>query len=120
MHKNCCLIRNNIYLCSICFDKELKESLSLLNFENLITGLTKDKYKINSRYKRKEKMGNKNDDINDFEGSKNSLINMNVNEIKRNEINNKFNKLNVINQGIFNNVDLMDIDVDIIRRNKRK
>ena len=45
MHKNCCLVRNNIYLCSICFDNELKESLSLSNFENLLIALTKDKNK---------------------------------------------------------------------------
>ena len=117
MHKNCCLVRNNIYLCSICFNKELNEFLSLSKFENLLAGLTKDKYKINSRYRRKEKKGEEN---NDFENSKNSLINMNVNEIKKNEIKNKYNRLNMINQRSLNNVHLMDIDVDIVRRNKRK
>ena len=121
MHKNCCLIKNNLYLCNICFEKELKESLSLMNFENLLIGLTKDKYKINSRYRKKEKIANnKNDEINDFDGSKNSLINMNVNEIEKNELKKKFNKLNMINQRSYNNIDMMDIDVDIIRRNKRK
>ena len=121
MHKNCCLIKNNLYLCNICFEKELKESLSLMNFENLLIGLTKDKYKINSRYRKKEKIANnKNDEINDFDGSKNSLINMNVNEIEKNELKKKFNKLNMINQRSYNNIDLMDIDVDIVLRNKRK
>ena len=123
MHKNCCLIRNNIYLCSICFNKELNESLSLSNFENLLVGLAKDKNKLNSRYRRKEKIkNNKNEEgnVNDFEGSKNSLINMNINEIKKNETKKKYNKLNMINQRSVNNVDLMDINVDIVRRNKRK
>jgi len=123
MHKNCCLIRNNIYLCSICFNKELNESLSLSNFENLLVGLAKDKNKLNSRYRRKEKIkNNKNEEgnVNDFEGSKNSLINMNINEIKKNETKKKYNKLNMINQRCVNNVDLMDINVDIVRRNKRK
>ena len=120
IHKNCCLIKNNLYLCNICYDKEKKESLSLMNFENLITGLTKDNYKINRRYKRKEKL-NKNDDKNNIdEGSKNSLINMSINDMKKIEIKNKFNKLNTINQRSYNNVNLMDIDIDIIRRNKRK
>ena len=120
IHKNCCLIKNNLYLCNICYDKEKKESLSLMNFENLITGLTKDNYKINRRYKRKEKL-NKNDDKNNIdEGSKNSLIKMSINDMKKIEIKNKFNKLNTINQRSYNNVNLMDIDIDIIRRNKRK
>ena len=120
IHKNCCLIKNNLYLCNICYDKEKKESLSLMNFENLITGLTKDNYKINRRYKRKEKL-NKNDDKNNIdEGIKNSLINMSINDMKKIEIKNKFNKLNTINQRSYNNVNLMDIDIDIIRRNKRK
>ena len=120
IHKNCCLIKNNLYLCNICYDKEKKESLSLMNFENLIIGLTKDNYKINRRYKRKEKL-NKNDDKNNIDdGSKNSLINMNINDIKKIEMKNKFNKLNTINQRSYNNVNLMDINIDIIRRNKRK
>ena len=120
IHKNCCLIKNNLYLCNICYDKEKKESLSLMNFENLITGLTKDNYKINRRYKRKEKL-NKNDYKNNIdEVSKNSLINMSINDMKKIEIKNKFNKLNTINQRSYNNVNLMDIDIDIIRRNKRK
>ena len=117
MHKNCCLFKNNIYLCNICYNKELKELLSLSNFENLLVGLTKDKYKLNSRYKRKEK---RNDENIEFESSKNSLINMNQEEIKKNEMKNKFNRLNMINQRSLNNIDLMDIDVDIVRRNKRK
>ena len=117
MHKNCCLFKNNIYLCNICYNKELKELLSLSNFENLLVGLTKDKYKLNSRYKRKEK---RNEENIEFESSKNSLINMNQEEIKKNEMKNKFNRLNMINQRSLNNIDLMDIDVDIVRRNKRK
>ena len=121
IHKSCCMVKNNIYLCSICFDKELKESLSLMNFENLLVGLTKDKNKLNSRYRRKEKiLNNKNEEANEIDGSKNSLLNLNPNEIKKNEIKNKFNKLNMVNQRSINNVDLMDIDVDIVRRNKRK
>jgi hypothetical protein len=121
IHKSCSMVKNNIYLCSICFDKELKESLSLMNFENLLVGLTKDKNKLNSRYRRKEKiLNNKNEEVNDIDGSKNSLLNLNPNEIKKNEIKNKFNKLNMVNQRSINNVDLMDIDVDIVRRNKRK
>ena len=121
MHKNCCLIRNNLYLCCICFEKELKESLSLMNFENLLIGLSKDKYKINSRYRKKEKnVNNKNDEINDFDGSKNSLINMNDNEAEKKELKKKFSRLNMINQRSYNNIDLMDIDTDIVLRNKRK
>jgi hypothetical protein len=115
IHKNCCLFKNNIFFCNICYNKELNESLSLMDFDNLINGLTKDKTKLNTRYKRK--INNKNEEgSNDVDGgSRNNLINVN-----KNEINNKFDKLNIINQRSYNNIDMMDIDVDIIRRNKRK
>ena len=116
IHKNCCLFKNNIFFCNICYNKELNESLSLMDFDNLINGLTKDKTKLNTRYKRKVNNKNEEGSGNDADGgSRNNLINVN-----KNEINNKFDKLNKINQRSYNNVDMMDIDVDIIRRNKRK
>ena len=116
IHKNCCLFKNNIIFCNICYNKELNESLSLMDFDNLINGLTKDKTKLNTRYKRKVNNKNEEGSGNDADGgSRNNLINVN-----KNEINNKFDKLNKINQRSYNNVDMMDIDVDIIRRNKRK
>ena len=116
IHKNCCLFKNNIFFCNICYNKELNESLSLMDFDNLINGLTKDKTKLNTRYKRKVNNKNEEGSGNDADGgSRNNLINVN-----KNEINNKFDKLNKINQRSYNNIDMMDIDVDIIRRNKRK
>ena len=87
-----------------------------MDFDNLINGLIKDKTKLNTRYKRKINNKNEEGSGNDADGgSRNNLINVN-----KNEINNKFDKLNKINQRSYNNIDMMDIDVDIIRRNKRK
>ena len=106
MHKKCCLVRNNLYLCNICYEKELRESLSLMGFENLINSLTKDKNKIE----------NQNNDENDT-GSQNSLTYVN-NNLKGTK--NKYNKLTEINKRSFSYVDFMDIDTDSIRRNRRK
>jgi hypothetical protein len=41
IHKNCCFSKNNLLLCNICYENELNESISLLNFDNLINNLAK-------------------------------------------------------------------------------
>ena len=107
MHKKCCLNKNNLILCNICYEKELNDSISFSSFDNLINSLPKDKIK-------KE---NNEDDI----GSQNNLTSLNKNNTNINKLNRiKYNKLNQINKKSFSYVDIMDIDVNIIERNKRK
>ena len=107
MHKKCCIVKNNLNLCGICYEKELDESISYMSFENLMNNINKEKNKINSRYKNIED-----------NGSQNNLINMK--QINLNKNRSKFNKLNEINKKCFKYADLMDIDTSIIRRNKKK
>ena len=107
MHKKCCINKNNLNMCDICYEQELNESISIINFENLMNNLSKDKNKINSKY-------NNLDD----NGSQNSLINIKNNNKYKNG--NKYNKLDKINEKCFQYVDLMDIDTNAIRKNKRK
>ena len=110
MHKKCCLIKNNLILCNICYEKELSESLSFMNFDNLINNLAKDK----------AKRDNSNNNEDDFGSQKNLAVSIkkNSNENRLNAI--KYKKLDKINKKSFSNIDFMDIDLDNIRRNKRK
>ena len=110
MHKKCCLIKNNLILCNICYEKELSESLSFMNFDNLINNLAKDK----------AKRDNSNNNEDDFGSQKNLAVSnkKNSNENRLNAL--KYKKLDKINKKSFSNIDFMDIDLDNIRRNKRK
>ena len=109
MHKKCCLIKNNLILCNICYEQELNESISFMNFDNLINNLSKEK----------NKKENSNINENAIGSQKNSaFLNKNSNENKINEV--KFSKLDEINNKSFRKVDFMDIDINNIRRHKRK
>ena len=110
MHKKCCLIKNSLILCNICYEKELSESLSFMNFDNLINNLAKDK----------AKRDNSNNNEDDFGSQKNLAVSnkKNSNENRLNAL--KYKKLDKINKKSFSNIDFMDIDLDNIRRNKRK
>ena len=92
MHKKCCL------------------SLSFMNFDNLINNLAKDK----------AKRDNSNNNEDDFGSQKNLAVSnkKNSNENRLNAL--KYKKLDKINKKSFSNIDFMDIDLDNIRRNKRK
>jgi hypothetical protein len=104
IHKNCCLIKNNLFMCNICYENELNESISLMNFENLINNLAKD-------FNKKENMSiNENISL-----SKNS--NIQNNSIGKES---KYTKLNEINKKSFNYINCMEIDTESIKRNRRK
>ena len=103
IHKNCCFLRNNIPFCNICYENELNESISLMNFDNLINNLIKDK-------NIKEKESN-----NDDTGSQNNFTHVTTNNSRQN----KYHKLDAINKKSFSSVDYMDIDTYSIRRNKK-
>ena len=103
IHKNCCFLRNNIPFCNICYENELNESISLMNFDNLINNLIKDK-------NIKEKESN-----NDDTGSQNNFTHVTTNNSRQN----KYHKLDAINKKSFSSVDFMDIDTYSIRRNKK-
>ena len=45
MHKKCCIVKNNLNLCGICYEKELDESISYMSFENLMNNINKEKSK---------------------------------------------------------------------------
>ena len=104
IHKNCCFSKNNLLLCNICYENELNESISLLNFDNLINNLA------NSMSK-KENMNT----------NEMNLLNKNLNvqnSSKRNKL--KYDKLNEINKKSFRYVNFMEIDNDSIRKIIRK
>ena len=110
MHKKCAFKKNNLILCNICYEQELNNSISFMSFDNLLNNLSKD--------------NNKKENLNDNEEASGSQKNLNIvdknisNENKLNRL--KFKKLNEINKKSASYVDFMDVDINSIRRNKRK
>jgi hypothetical protein len=110
MHKKCAFKKNNLILCNICYEQELNNSISFMSYDNLLNNLSKD--------------NNKKENLNDNEEASGSQKNLNIvdknisNENKLNRL--KFKKLNEINKKSSSYVDFMDVDINSIRRNKRK
>ena len=104
IHKNCCSLKNNLFLCNICYENELNESISLSNFDNLINNLA------NSLNKKENMNTNENIPLNQNPNIQSSS--------KGNRL--KYNKLNEINKKCFNYVNYMEIDTDSIRKITRK
>ena len=104
IHKNCCFSKNNLLLCNICYENELNESISLLNFDNLINNLANSMSKKENMNTNEMNLLNKNSNV--------------QNSSKRNKL--KYNKLNEINKKSFRYVNFMEIDNDSIRKIIRK
>ena len=104
IHKNCCFSKNNLLLCNICYENELNESISLLNFDNLINNLANSMSKKENMNTNEMNLLNKNSNV--------------QNSSKRNKL--KYDKLNEINKKSFRYVNFMEIDNDSIRKIIRK
>ena len=104
IHKNCCFSKNNLLLCNICYENELNESISLLNFDNLINNLANSMSKKENMNTNEMNLLNKNSNV--------------QNSSKRNKL--KYDKLNEINKKSFRYVNYMEIDNDSIRKIIRK
>ena len=103
-HKNekCCIIKNNLYICQICYNKEAKTSIGSVEDNNIIFD-SKD----NNIIKNKEKEIKKND----------------TDKVNKKDLKNEFNIINNINEKYkkINGIFKKDIkDIDIIKLKEKK